>query len=146
MKCMCGSQKKYEQCCGAFIDEKKTPATPEELMRSRYSAYAQQKIAYLTSTVVTHNTSENDAKAIAESTNSIEWLKLEILHTYENIVEFKAYYREGGSIGLLHEKSTFTQQNGRWLYESGKLFHSKIQRNEPCPCGSGKKYKKCCFV
>ncbi len=20
----------------------------------------------------------------------------------------------------------------------------KIQRNEPCPCGSGKKYKKCC--
>ena len=22
----------------------------------------------------------------------------------------------------------------------------KIHRNEPCPCGSGKKYKKCCFI
>jgi hypothetical protein len=22
---------------------------------------------------------------------------------------------------------------------------SKISRNAPCPCGSGKKYKKCCF-
>jgi uncharacterized protein YecA (UPF0149 family) len=21
----------------------------------------------------------------------------------------------------------------------------KIGRNEPCPCGSGKKYKKCCL-
>ncbi len=24
--------------------------------------------------------------------------------------------------------------------------HAKIARNEPCPCGSGKKYKKCCGV
>ncbi|MDR0942113.1 MAG: SEC-C domain-containing protein [Holosporales bacterium] len=22
----------------------------------------------------------------------------------------------------------------------------KIGRNDPCPCGSGKKYKKCCFL
>ena len=21
----------------------------------------------------------------------------------------------------------------------------KVGRNDPCPCGSGKKYKKCCF-
>ena len=23
--------------------------------------------------------------------------------------------------------------------------NSKVGRNDPCPCGSGKKYKKCCF-
>ena len=25
-----------------------------------------------------------------------------------------------------------------------KEINKKISRNEPCPCGSGKKYKKCC--
>ncbi len=25
-----------------------------------------------------------------------------------------------------------------------KIAEKKVGRNEPCPCGSGKKYKKCC--
>ncbi|MHC5088906.1 MAG: SEC-C metal-binding domain-containing protein [Planctomycetota bacterium] len=25
-----------------------------------------------------------------------------------------------------------------------KLDQPKVGRNDPCPCGSGKKYKKCC--
>ncbi len=25
-----------------------------------------------------------------------------------------------------------------------KIVEEKVGRNEPCPCGSGKKYKKCC--
>ena len=25
-----------------------------------------------------------------------------------------------------------------------KIAEKKVERNEPCPCGSGKKYKKCC--
>ena len=24
-------------------------------------------------------------------------------------------------------------------------YGHKVGRNEPCPCGSGKKYKNCCF-
>ena len=28
--------------------------------------------------------------------------------------------------------------------EPERTDHAKIARNEPCPCGSGKKYKKCC--
>lgn len=40
-----------------------------------------------------------------------------------------------------------------WLYngysileynEMTQVKHNKIGRNEPCPCGSGKKYKNCC--
>jgi uncharacterized protein YecA (UPF0149 family) len=31
-------------------------------------------------------------------------------------------------------------------HRGGALFRpSKIGRNEPCPCGSGKKSKKCCM-
>jgi len=25
-------------------------------------------------------------------------------------------------------------------------INKKVKRNEPCPCGSGKKYKKCCGI
>lgn len=31
------------------------------------------------------------------------------------------------------------------LYRISNLHMKKIGRNEPCPCGSGKKYKKCCI-
>lgn len=30
------------------------------------------------------------------------------------------------------------------LHELGILFHTKVERNDKCPCGSGLKYKKCC--
>ena len=31
----------------------------------------------------------------------------------------------------------------KWL-GSMSVPRGKISRNDPCPCGSGKKYKKCC--
>jgi SEC-C motif-containing protein len=74
----------------------------------------------------------------------LEWLKLDVLNAYENIVEFKAYYKENGKIAVLHEKSFFIEENGVWKYKDGELFNAKVERNEPCPCGSGKKFKKCC--
>jgi len=27
-----------------------------------------------------------------------------------------------------------------------QLKNGKVGRNDPCPCGSGKKFKKCCIV
>ena len=38
-----------------------------------------------------------------------------------------------------------TWRRGRHVLEQGVSSHSaKVGRNDPCPCGSGKKYKKCC--
>ena len=112
--------------------------TPKELMVSRYDAFVREDWAYLAQTSV-HQT-------IEELSNSVplQWLKLDVLDTHENIVEFKAYYKENDKIQVLHEKSNFIFEDGNWLYESGELYNSKIERNETCPCGSGKKYKKCC--
>ena len=62
---------------------------------------------------------------------------------------------------VLKETSKFLKENGRWVYsESESIVHpqkvsasskkpfvrkqTKVGRNEPCPCGSGKKFKKCC--
>jgi SEC-C motif-containing protein len=112
--------------------------TPKELMISRYEAFVRKDWEYLA------RTSTSQTKEELSLMPNLEWLKLEVLEAYDNVVEFKAYYKEGNKIALLHEKSYFIQKDGQWLYDSGKLFSTKIERNEPCPCESGKKYKKCC--
>ena len=111
---------------------------PEELMRSRYEAFVKEDWKYLAQTSVN--------QTIEELSNSIpvKYLKLDVLDVYEDIVEFKAYYQQNDKIYVLHEKSKFIQDDGMWKYLDGELYNSKIERNESCPCGSGKKFKKCC--
>ena len=111
---------------------------PEELMRSRYEAFVKEDWKYLAQTSVN--------QTIEELSDSIpvKYLKLDVLDVYEDIVEFKAYYQQNDKIYVLHEKSKFIQDDGMWKYLDGELYNSKIERNESCPCGSGKKFKKCC--
>lgn len=87
------------------------------------------------------------------------WNKLDIIsvehgniNDEQGIVEFKAYYtdKKSGIDSIHHEKSTFLKSKGQWFYLNGKInppetnLMKKVSRNDPCPCGSGKKYKKCC--
>lgn len=37
-------------------------------------------------------------------------------------------------------------ETGNYKYIREQIVSTKINRNDPCPCGSGKKYKKCCGV
>ncbi|EDZ62299.1 hypothetical protein SMGD1_0580 [Sulfurimonas gotlandica GD1] len=111
---------------------------PEELMRSRYEAFVKEDWNYLAKTSI-HQTVED-----LSHPTSIEWLKLDVIDVIEDSVEFKAYYRENGKINVLHEKSKFVKIDNIWKYLDGELFNTKIERNESCPCGSGKKFKKCC--
>jgi SEC-C motif-containing protein len=107
-------------------------------MRSRYEAFVKEDWDFIVETSI------NQKREEFNGVSSTEWLKLDVLDAYDDIVEFKAYYRESGNIYVLHEKSTFTMVDGVWKYLDGELFNSKIERNESCPCGSGKKFKKCC--
>ncbi|QOY54125.1 SEC-C domain-containing protein [Candidatus Sulfurimonas marisnigri] len=144
MSCICGNKKDYNECCGAIINSNIKASSAEELMRSRYSAYVKGDSNYLIKTLVANNRHADDAELIEEFSNSVKWLKLDVLHVEQNIVEFKAYYKDIDSIKVLHEKSNFIFKNGMWLYVDGELFNSKVERNESCPCGSAKKFKKCC--
>ena len=116
----------------------KTIDTPEKLMRSRYEAFVKMDGEYLAST--TTQTTSTDMSVYKD----IEWLRLDVLDAHDDIVEFKAFYREDGEMKVLHERSRFVELDGEWKYVDGDLFKSKILRNDICPCGSGKKYKKCC--
>ena len=112
--------------------------TPEKLMRSRYEAFVNEDWQYIADTSL-HQTVEE----LSDSA-PVTWLKLDVVKSYDNIVEFKAYYKIDKTIEVLHEKSTFIQVDNVWKYKDGTLYPSKILSNEPCPCGSGKKFKKCC--
>ena len=144
MCCICGNEKTFDECCGSIINNQKKATTAEELMRSRYSAYVQGNGKYLVLSTKKENQYQDDIELIEEFSSHVDWLKLDVLHVEPNIVEFKAYYKESNTIKVLHEKSNFICENGTWFYVDGELYNSKVERNEVCPCGSGKKFKKCC--
>ena len=144
MVCPCSSNKAYSLCCEPLHKGLQKAQTPEELMRSRYSAFALGEAEYLYKTSLVKHHAPNELEQLKAQMGQVEWLKLEVLAAYDDIVEFKAYYRDESGIHLLHEESHFIYENECWFYDEGTLFNTKIERNETCPCGSGKKYKKCC--
>jgi len=65
------------------------------------------------------------------------------------IVEFEATCQTGAGTRVLRERSRFVKEEGSWLYVDGYYLEptrpsARTGRNEPCPCGSGKKFKRCC--
>ena len=145
--CPCGSGKQYKLCCGPFIASEKSAPTPEALMRSRYSAYVHKNLDYIMHTATgpaKRSFNAEHTRSLAEHT---EWLGLKVLHvspitTDIGFVEFMARFSVNGKERFIYETSEFHKENGKWYYFDGES--PKIGRNDPCPCGSGKKYKKCC--
>jgi SEC-C motif-containing protein len=149
MHCPCGSGLNYSDCCALFHNGQ-VAATPEQLMRSRYSAYVLGNLGeYLFQTW--HPDTRGDLTIASLQNNNTDWKKLDVLSHQQNNnrgeVEFKAWYLEQGQLNCLHERSRFEHIGGQWLYLEGDIFASNaasVGRNDPCPCGSGRKFKKCC--
>ncbi len=157
--CPCGSGLPLNACCKPVIDGTAKASTAEVLMRSRYTAYTLQNIDYLAATLSPGELQSFDKDGTALWARESTWMGLEIIETSagssedkEGTVEFKARSRRNDVIQEHHEISRFQKIDGAWLYCGGKdvgpvQFRRdapKTGRNEPCPCGSGKKYKKCC--
>lgn len=152
-ECPCCSQKNYQECCGPFIENSILPNSPEELMRSRYTAFCRKNIDYIIKTMCGAAAENFDILQTKKSCNHIKWIKLNIISTKlmadgAGFVEFVAHYIIDNKQYILHELSEFHFINKRWYYVDGKHLHNnnieKIRRNDLCPCGSGKKYKRCC--
>jgi len=154
--CPCNHAKEFDQCCGPYLAGDKAAPTAEALMRSRFSAYVREDYGYV---VRTCHSSTRPSEKDFEGASSARWTRLEILrteagdeHDTEGIVEFVAHYEASGQPFGLHEESRFLKEDGQWFYLDGDIIKppparsEKIGRNEPCPCGSGKKYKKCCYT
>lgn len=144
--CPCGSGKSLETCCERYHAGEPAP-TPEALMRSRYSAFALHKDAYL---AATWHPSTRPAQPILDaSAEKTRWVRLQVLSSAESgdqgNVHFKAYFCENAQWFCLEEDSEFVREEGRWFYLRGqpRLLRLDVGRNDPCPCGSGQKLKKC---
>lgn len=158
-QCPCGSGKEHTQCCTPYISGEKPAPTAEALMRSRYSAYVFKELDYLKQTLAPEAQEGHDDQSVRDWAEKSEWLGLEIHDTWAGqegdeagIVEFSATYAIDGEELTHRERSEFRNEDGKWLYVDGQMVsgppvrkEKKVGRNEPCPCGSGKKYKKCCL-
>jgi SEC-C motif-containing protein len=156
--CPCGSGLAYGECCEPYITGTAQAPTAEALMRSRYSAYVEHAVDYILNTCIRDGGQDIDAKQTRTWSENSTWLGLTILSVTkgqqedtEGSVEFEARYEQNGLKEIHHERGRFKKKDGIWLYEDGTVVpHTvvrsvpKVGRNEPCPCGSGKKYKHCC--
>jgi len=119
------------------------------LMRSRYSAFALQQINYILQTTALGQQSALDRAAIADWSQSNQWLKLDVvqhqpkLDKTHALVEFKAHYHDGTQAHVHHEVSHFVLHQQQWYFLDPTL-DMQITMKQPCICGSGKKFKQCC--
>lgn len=157
--CPCGSGQTFDVCCEPFLLAKSAPKTASQLMRSRYCAYAMGVIDYLYKTSGARVRKEFDAENSRKWAESAKWNGMEIVKTEggtaadtTGIVEFIARYAVKDKEFEHHEVAQFEKIEGTWTFIDGKIFGTepmrretpKVGRNDPCMCGSGKKYKKCC--
>jgi len=154
--CPCGRGLTFGACCAPVLAQARPAANAEELMRSRFTAHVVGDFVHL------HRTYLGTARRpyVEEpDPENLPWTRL-VVHHHEDgpkpgtaTVDFSAYFDDDGSEGVLHEKSEFQLIDGVWYYarplRTGpapvKAAHPKVGRNDPCPCGSGKKYKQCCL-
>jgi SEC-C motif-containing protein len=158
--CPCGSGDRFDGCCAPALQGTPSP-TAEALMRSRYTAYVKHDVAHLERSLSADQRKDFAADEAKKWAESSEWLGLNIIRTEQGgpddklgAVHFAAKFKTEGEEREHLEVALFGREDGRWVYtgqvdEPGKTVRRetpKVGRNDPCPCGSGKKYKKCCGV
>lgn len=133
-------------------------------MRARYCAYVAGNVDFVMDTTLPDSRADSDVKAMKAWAEQSEWEGLEIITSRQGTasdqqgeVEFIARYKLQGVAQQHHEVSLFVKEDGAWYFKDGRVLASgptekptpvvntnKTGRNDPCPCGSGKKFKKCC--
>ena len=168
MPCYCRRPEEYQQCCGPLHQGMQKATTPEQLMRSRFSAYFLKLVPYIANTY--HHSQQSDLATLEISAfaETARFLSLQVVATAgpegfngvptkqvfsadsanlaTGYVHFIARFLIKDQLHQLEEQSRFVQEQQVWSYLDGVLLpHAvvKIGRNDSCPCGSGKKFKAC---
>ena len=159
-KCPCDTGIEYSKCCEPFHKGASLPATAAATMRSRYSAFVKSEIDYIYDTHNPETRSEVNKDEIRTWAENSTWQGLEILDVQKGEesdevgrVEFVAHYAVEEEDLDHQEVADFVKKDGRWFFHDGVIVKQqimregpKVGRNDPCPCGSGKKHKKCCLT
>jgi SEC-C motif domain protein len=153
--CSCGSGLDFSACCEPIITGKRKAATAEQLMCARFTAHVANANEFLH---YSYLPSSKHPYVEESDIAPLPWTRL-VIHAHEpdvkpNVsnVEFTAFFKaDNGAEGTLQEKSEFHRINGDWIFArtlrqgpAPVKSAPKVGRNDPCPCGSGKKFKQCC--
>lgn len=155
--CPCGSGRDLDQCCGPIVSGAAPAPTAEALMRSRYTAFTMGLVDHIERSHAPEARADFNRPEAENWASESRWDGLEVRAVeaggegdQTGVVEFVARYRRAGHPFVHHERATFRREEGAWVYVDGELNPKapprrveKVGRNDPCPCGSGKKYKKC---
>jgi len=154
--CPCGSGALFSNCCEPIIKGTRESETAEELMRARYSAFVTHGIDFIVASTHSRTRKEIDLDYIREWSETSTWHGLQILDTRivndnKAYISFEARFTQRGEEQKHREKSLFEREHEQWRFVTGdELKNPTVRyeaprpgRNDPCPCGSGKKYKKC---
>ncbi|NQZ82567.1 MAG: SEC-C domain-containing protein [Colwellia sp.] len=157
--CPCGSNIEFSTCCLPIINGDVKASSPEQLMRSRYSAYAKKISRYIFDSYEKISKKEQSLDDICSWANETQWLSLIINHTssFEQdyspshplpTVDFTAFYRHEKRFFRMRENSRFVLEDLHWRYvDADTAEHIELptpSRNDLCICQSGKKFKRCC--
>lgn len=144
--CPCCSGQSYQDCC-LPVHQGAVACSPEALMRSRFSAHALGLMDYILASWAAPVRDQVDRPALQHWLDTARFGRLVVRCAQADAVEFECWYQQDGQLHQLHDLSHFVQQAGHWRYarsSAPKLPATHIGRNDPCPCGSGQKLKKCC--
>lgn len=150
-KCYCCSDLRFTKCCEPVLNEHSKATSPEMLMRSRYTAYVLKDERHLLATWAP----STRPQSVALENDQTQWLQLVINdHKIDKEtgdtgeVAFQATFIAGDELCQMKERSNFIRKKGLWYYLDGENSIEKemISRKAPCPCGSGKKFKRCCHA
>ena len=160
----------YKDCCQPYHDSAlsqnvlsqeadKTNSvkaeSAERLMRTRYSAFVLVKPDYIVKTTLPAQQNLLDIQAIESWAREMNWAGLEIIEHIPKLgkrhaqVEFKAYFKTDEDLQAHHELSAFvkvadkTNKDARWYFLDPTVSMS-VSQKQPCICGSGEKFKRCC--
>lgn len=155
--CPCGSGNEYAVCCEPIISGKKAAETAEQLMRARYSAHVKVEVDFLLESTHPDCRKGYDHEGTRDWAENSDWHGIEILETVqggpedqEGEVVFAVRFHDKDGLRTHRERAQFKRKDKCWFFSEGIMVNSqpisssKVGRNDPCPCGSGTKYKKCC--
>lgn len=145
----------YSDCCQPYHDaldynkEGIKADSAERLMRTRYSAFVLNKADYIVKTTALAQQALLNIEDIEKWAKETNWAGLEILSHTAKLgkrhaqVEFKAYYTTQDGQKSHHELSSFVKIDERW-YFLDPTVEMDISQKQPCICGSGERFKRCC--
>jgi len=135
--CPCHSGRRFAECCGPILRGGRKAETPEELMRSRYAAFALGEADYLAKTLCADHPDKTETAAAdyQRAREGLRYLDLCIMHTSTegDVGEVLFYARifERGVDRSFVELSGFVREDGDWKYASGMMVKTEDLPPDP---------------